>query len=485
MLYLIGAGASRCHLTKQAEDLLLSKTVVLQTERCYLSDLLRAADRHFTTCDDLYETAADFDELNADIAARLCSLAAAEDVVYALPGSLSGKAVCRTIAQKATEQDIALCALPGASFSQGALCASGLFFDVSPRTVFANELSEASLDPELPLVVEELADRLLCADAKLALTEYYPDDWQITLAVWQNDAYTCRQIPVEELDRLPDDCLSPETCLILPPLTFVQLQRRGFAQVAELIRILRAPGGCPWDREQTFTSLRQDVLEEAYEVAEAIDLLDEDKLCEELGDLLLQVVFLSVIAEEQSLFTLRDVTTDLCAKLVYRHPHVFGDAVAEDSAAVLVAWDKLKKIEKHQQTQTDVLRAVPKPLPALTRARKVQKKARDVGFDWNDPMDALQKLREETGEFEAELRNQNADAAFEEMGDLLFSAVNAARLAGIDPELALTRATEKFTDRFEQVEKTVLASGRKMEELSLKELDAVWDEVKSGKDWKG
>ena len=477
MLYLIGAGAALCHLTQKCWELLTAHPVMLQTRNCYLAPLLTERGIPFDSCDDLYEAAEDFDELNQAIAERLAARAKEEDLVYALPGAASGKAVCRVIAGRAKEAGIALSVFAGVSFAEAALAVSGLFFEVSPRTLYAAELPGAALDVTAPLVVQELSTPLIAADAKLALCEYYPDEWSVTLVSPDEGRYTARDLPLWTLDRLSPQCFAPETCLILSPPEFTELQRRGVAQVGELVRRLRAPGGCPWDREQTFESLRPDVLEEAYEVAEAIDLKDEDKLCEELGDLLLQVVFLSVIAEEHALFTLRDVTTGLCAKLVYRHPHVFGDAIAEDSAAVLAAWDKLKKAEKHQTTQTDVLRAVPKPLPALTRARKVQKKAKDVGFDWNDPLDALQKVKEETGEFEAELKAQSP-AAKEELGDLLFSVVNAARLAGLDPEDALNRATEKFIGRFERVEQAVLHMGKRMEDLSLAELDAIWERVK-------
>ena len=206
------------------------------------------------------------------------------------------------------------------------------------------------------------------------------------------------------------------------------------------------------------------------------DLDDDDKLCEELGDLLLQVGMLSCIAADQSRFTLRDVTTGLCAKLIYRHPHVFGDAVAADSAAVLKSWEQLKKAEKHQQTQGDVLRAVPRPLPALTRSAKVQKKAAQVGFDWDDALGALPKIHEEADEVRAELEAGRDPG--EELGDLLFSVVNVIRLAHGDAEGLMQKASDKFIRRFEAMENLIISDGKSLEDLTLGEMDVYWNRVK-------
>ncbi len=254
-------------------------------------------------------------------------------------------------------------------------------------------------------------------------------------------------------------------------------ERYTFEDLCDVMAILRAPGGCPWDMEQTHASIRQNFIDETYEAVEAIDLDDKTLLCEELGDVLMQVVFHAQIEEEQNGFAIEDVTTGVVEKLIYRHPHVFADTVADTSEEVLVNWDKLKAKEKHRDTVTETLESVPKPLPALMRAEKVGKKAAKVGFDFATAEDAAQKITEET----AELLAADEDTRMEELGDILFAVVNTARKYGISAEEALTRATDKFIRRFAKVEAGVLQDGKRMEELTLAELDTYWDAVKASK----
>lgn len=246
--------------------------------------------------------------------------------------------------------------------------------------------------------------------------------------------------------------------------------------LALIVAILRAPGGCPWDREQTHASIRPNMLEEAYEVCEAIDQNDPDHLKEELGDVLLQVALHAQMERETGSFTLDDVADGICKKLIFRHPHVFGDVHAENADQALDAWDAMKRVEKSQTTYTDTLRAVARALPALWRAEKVQKKAKKAGFDWPDAQGAVDKLSEEIGELQAAMAGQGD--VTEELGDLLFACVNVARFLAVDPEQALTQATDKFTDRFAQVEEKARAQGRDMKDMTLSQLDQLWEEAK-------
>lgn len=246
--------------------------------------------------------------------------------------------------------------------------------------------------------------------------------------------------------------------------------------LARIVSILRAPGGCPWDREQTHQSIRQNMLEEAYEACEAIDQADTDHLKEELGDVLLQVALHAQMEKESGSFTLDDVADGICKKLIFRHPHVFGDVHADDTNQALNTWDAMKRVEKSQATYTDTLQAVARSLPALWRAEKVQKKAKKAGFDWPDAQGAVDKLSEETGELKAAMAGQG-DVA-EELGDLLFACVNVSRFLGVDAEAALTAATDKFIRRFALVEEKAAAQGRDMKELFLSQLDALWDSAK-------
>ena len=245
----------------------------------------------------------------------------------------------------------------------------------------------------------------------------------------------------------------------------------------EIVRLLRAPGGCPWDREQTHESIRRNFLEEAYEVAEAIDERNPSHLREELGDVLLQVIFHTCIEEERGSFTLEDVSDAVSKKLIFRHPHVFSTDRVSDSDEVLQNWEELKRQEKGQKTHLQALESVARSLPGLWRAEKIQAKARKAGFDWPEVSGAMDKLREEVEELQGAISEQSN--VEEELGDLLFAAVNVSRFVACDAEQALSRACDKFTARFGAVEALATREGRDMAQMSLSELDKLWDQVKA------
>ncbi len=259
-------------------------------------------------------------------------------------------------------------------------------------------------------------------------------------------------------------------------IDFVKKESYDVSDLEQIVAILRAPGGCPWDAEQTHESTRRDFLEEAYEVIEAINEGDTEHLKEELGDVLLQVVFHAQMEKEAGHFDLNDAADGVCKKLIYRHPHVFAQVEVSGTGEVLENWDQLKRVEKHQQTHTDALNSVARSLPALWRAEKVQKKARKAGFDWDDPSGPMDKLQEELNELKAAVaEGSNIE---EELGDLLFAAVNLSRFVGVDCEQALTAATDKFIGRFAKVEELAAQQGRAMETMTLAELDELWDQAK-------
>ncbi len=254
---------------------------------------------------------------------------------------------------------------------------------------------------------------------------------------------------------------------------FQYMDRYTLEDLLRIMELLRSPGGCPWDRKQTHQSIRRNMLEEAYEAAEAIDQKDPEHLKEELGDVLLQVVFHARIAQEAGQFTFEDVVDGVCKKLVFRHPHVFGPVSAGDSARALTTWEEQKRAEKGQKTAGDTLDGVARSLPALMRAEKIQDKARKAGFDWPQAGPALDKLSEEVGELrQAAQEGSNVE---EELGDVLFAAVKAGRFLGLDSELALHAACEKFIGRFRRME---ALAGHPVEGLELPQLEELWRRAK-------
>lgn len=244
--------------------------------------------------------------------------------------------------------------------------------------------------------------------------------------------------------------------------------------LVQIVKLLRSEDGCPWDREQTHQSIRQNFIEETYEVCEAIDNSDVALLREELGDVLLQVVLHTQMEEELGNFNLQTVADEICKKLIVRHPHVFGDVAADTTSQVLKNWDDIKRKTKGQKTHSDAMDSVARSLPALMRAEKIQSKARKVGFDWEDASGAEDKVLEEI----RELKEADDKHRLEEAGDFLFAAVNLVRLHGVDSELALSRASDKFLRRFTAMEKCATERGLKLESLTLSEMDKLWEEVK-------
>nr|WP_297173711.1 nucleoside triphosphate pyrophosphohydrolase [uncultured Agathobaculum sp.] len=257
---------------------------------------------------------------------------------------------------------------------------------------------------------------------------------------------------------------------------FQQKEKYNFNDLLRIMEILRAPDGCMWDREQDHHSIRRNFIEETYEVCEAIDEQDTEHLKEELGDVLLQVVFHTQMEKEKGTFDIEDVADGICKKLIYRHPHIFGSVEVGSSEEILRNWDELKRREKHQESDTDTLKSVAKSLPGLIRAEKLQKKAAKVGFDWDGPQGALDKIGEELDEVSRAARG-DGDAE-EEIGDLLFAAVNAARHLKVDPERAIEKTCDKFIRRFADMEQQAGEENRALSDLSLTDLDTLWNKAK-------
>jgi MazG family protein len=256
------------------------------------------------------------------------------------------------------------------------------------------------------------------------------------------------------------------------------MSKRSFDELVALMTRLRAPGGCPWDRKQTLPDLKPYVIEEAYEVVDAIDQNDRRALAEELGDLLLQAVFIAEITREEGGLDIHDSVTAIHDKLVRRHPHVFGDVVANDAETVLTNWEKLKQDERKAENKS-VLSGVPQSMPALLKASRLTEKAARVGFDWRRTEDVFDKIDEELAELREAVANGDQDDIHEEIGDLLFTIANIARKVNVNPEEALQSTNRKFMRRFESMETNVRERGQNLDQLELEEMDRLWDEAKA------
>ena len=460
----LGPG-NREYLTLGAvEALKKAEKIILRTRvACDAADYLEEIGLSFETLDHLHEACEDFDELTDRAASYLLSQAERQPLCYAVFDASTDETV-RALAGRGE-----VCILPGVPLSAPLLAAVPGQEKIEIQT--ASSLEITSL--QNPLLILECDSRMLMGQCKLQLLEWYdPDQPVLFFPPSLSPRRSCLSIPLCELDRQKK---YDHTCAaLLPPLPLTERRKFDFYDLVRIMAILRGDQGCPWDREQDHHTLRKFLIEEAYETGAAIDEEDWDHVADELGDVLLQVVFQSNIGYSLGTFELSDVTTHICRKMIDRHRHIFGADHCDTAQDVLKNWEKIKKEERGYQTQSDVLRGVSQGLPPLVRAGKVQKKAADVGFDWPDPLDALNKVREETDEAEAEWRASSPDKLEAEIGDLLFSCTSFARLTGIDPEAALQKATEKFSSRFCAMEKAILQDGKRFEDLTLLEMDVYW-----------
>ncbi|MBR3383587.1 MAG: nucleoside triphosphate pyrophosphohydrolase [Clostridia bacterium] len=445
--------------------------------------------------DDLYESCGDFDELNRCIAGRLVEAAefisssgynetvpsdCKRFVVYVTLGRVNPDLLA-AIHDIADAGKVNVEVGPFISFAEAAYSDALSYGHLNGQEILtelpANRLVRIP-DTEALYAITEIDSPLTASDVKLTLSEYYPDEYEVYFALPAPDGscYEVKTRKLYEIDRM--SAYDAAAVLLVPPANELDLPRHSVEGLMQMMRRLRAPGGCPWDAEQTHESLKKSLLEECWEVIDAIDRNDPDDLCEELGDLLLQIAFHVVIEEEHAAFSLRDVATGITNKMIFRHPHVFGNVHVDNSDEVLVNWEVLKKQEKHQQTVASAMDSVPKSFPPLLRAYKIQKKAADVGFDWDSAEEALPKVHEEADEVMEAISEGDRAHIEDEIGDLFFAAVNVARLKKVDPDLALTAATDKFEKRFKLTEKLMLEDGKRFDDMTLAEMDEYWEKAK-------
>jgi len=508
VITLIGMGAGDVDtLTRGAERALREAAahhaagtgrLFVRTARHPVVDALREWGLSFEAFDPLYETLPDFDTVYSAIADRVLEAAGSQatdvPVALAVPGHpLFGEESVRRIRERAAADGIPMRIISSGSFVEAVLTAVGASLDEGCDVRDALTLQEtdvvdrdgrpgpARIDSARGLLLFQVFDAASASHAKLALMRDYPDDWEVALVrqAGVRDLEDVRRIPLFQLDRYPLDHL---TAVYVPPLP-PERRRSGFPSLVGIMARLRAPDGCPWDREQTPQSLKKYFIEETYEVIEAIDADNPALLCEELGDALLQVVFHAELAAEDGVFTIDDVTAGIVDKLVRRHPHVFGELAVADSAEVLRNWEKIKRdenTEKDADWRKSILDGIPNGLPALMRAAEVSKKVVKVGFEWECFEDVLAKLDEEITELKVELASDDPDQdnIAGELGDLLFTIVQVARWQKVDAEDALRSMLSRFSKRFRYIEQRALEQGRALTDMTLAEMDALWDEAK-------
>jgi tetrapyrrole methylase family protein / MazG family protein len=444
---------------------LAASCVVVQTDMCAV---LRKRAIDYETLDDLYETTENFDELAEQTSKRIVR----DGLLLIVLGEAYLNRIAVFTAKAAREAGGEVVVIP---FGDEALClamAAGVADGLGGVVIHTAASFMVAGDTDETLVIHEIDTRLAASELKLKLLRCYTDEHQAYIV---NHRKGIGQIiPVWALDAEP--YYGYYLSIVLPPVHLTGKKRYTFLDLVRIMDKLRGRGGCPWDAEQTHESLRRYLIEEGYEVLEAIDKGDIDALYDELGDVLLQVVFHAKIAQQCGEFDISDVTTAVCAKMISRHTHIFGKAVAETPDAVIENWDQIKRGEKGQSTQAEVLWDVPKSMPALMRSGKVQQKAARAGMDFKQPGDAADKLCEELSEVQS--AKPGSAALEEECGDLLFAAVNVARLSGIEPETALQRATDKFIRRFEVAERLAIDRNIDMRTCTVSQLDEIWNEAK-------
>ena len=427
--------------------------------------------------DELYENGESFDDVYTSITQKVLELGRrVEGVIYAVPGHpFVAETTCPEIARLAQAEGLPLRVVEGLSFLEPTFSALGL--DPFPRlTLFdALTLGQAHVPafaPDIPVLVAQIYSRLVASEVKSTLTGIYPDEHPVELI---HNAGTKEQmvetLALFEIDR--SEHIGLQSVLFVPSLG----EGTSLEAFQEIVAHLRAPNGCPWDKEQTHESLRKHMLEESYEAIAAIDSGDFSAMREEFGDLLLQVMLNSQIASEEGEFTFNDVVKGVYDKIIRRHPHVFGEVKVNGVDGVLVNWEKLKEGERKGEGKADkgILDGLPLALPALSQAQEYQDRAARVGFDWTEIDGVLDKVREEI----EEIKKAETDLELaSEIGDLFFAVVNLARWKKVDSESALRGTNMKFKKRFSHVEQGAKKAGKNLSDMKLEEMDGFWDEAK-------
>ncbi|MCK9217778.1 MAG: nucleoside triphosphate pyrophosphohydrolase [Firmicutes bacterium] len=467
-------------LTIKALNILKSaKCLVLRTEKHPLVDDLKLEGLSFHSCDDIYDSSDNFEEVYEKISDRIINMAKENDeVVYAVPGHpfVAEKSVQLIIGKS---KGIAELQIVSAMSFIDAVSAS-LRIDISKglKIIDGLRLGEQNPDMDCGNIITQVYSKIIASEIKLKLMDYYNDDQSICVLRVADGIEKLQWIKLYELDKI--EWVDYLTSIYIPKV----VDNKKFNTIDDLVsimKILRSDSGCPWDRRQDHQTLKPCLLEECYEALEAIEEEDIESMIEELGDVLLQIIFHAQIGKENGEFDINDIVTGLVNKLVTRHPHVFGETEASSESGALENWEASKRKEKKVKCYFDTLESIPKIMPSLTRSYKIQQKAALAGFDWDSVDGAMGKVDEELLELKEVYKSTKFDKIEEEIGDLLFAVVNVARFLNIQPELALRGTIEKFLYRFKFMEELSLSLGKNLDIMTLHEMDLLWDKAKTQK----
>lgn len=474
----LGSGDYKQLTLSAVEELKSADRLILRTEKHPTVDYIKSLGITFSTCDDIYDSSRTFEDTYQQISERVIDSCDENKVlVYAVPGHplVAEKSVELVLRNAKEGFDVEI--VPAVSFIDSILTALQIDPAYGLKIIDGLSLDVQKPDFLCGNIITQVYSRFVASEIKLKLMDLYQDDTEIYVvkAAGVKGLERIEKLPLYELDRI--DWVDYLTSVYIPPVK----DKAKFKTMDELVALmakLRGEGGCPWDREQTRESLKPYLLEETYEVLEAIEKNDIDLLVEELGDLLLQVVFHAQLAKEDGEFDINDIITGIVNKLIERHPHVFGDVIATSESGALKSWEASKRKLKGITTYTQTLIDIPAALPNLMRSYKVQQKAALVGFDWDHVDDAMAKVDEELVEVKEVYKSGNKHIIEEEIGDLLFAVVNVARFLKVQPELALRGTIDKFINRFRYIEETALQKGKKLDKMTLQEMDELWNEAK-------
>ncbi|MDE7453969.1 MAG: nucleoside triphosphate pyrophosphohydrolase [Clostridia bacterium] len=457
---LIGLGTDRYGLTKGGEKALKeADKIIARTANTRSFGAMEGYE--VQTLDKLFESCRNFDTLNKKLAKAVTDAAKEYSVCYCVDGAVCEDEACRIILAKHRDCEV----FEGASKSAHAANLARL---KSPQYTAVSAYDIQNLKSCAAAVVYDIDGYFIATQVKLVLSNLFGEEADCTF-IHGDEA---EKIKVYEIDRKKEYDYS--CAVAVEEGEFLKKERYDYADLEKMIKLLRAPDGCPWDRAQTNESIKSNVIEEAYELADAIERGDDYDMEEETGDVLLQAAFHAVMKEEQGAFNGADAITRLIKKLIFRHSHIFGSDKAKDDTEALGVWEKNKREEKSQKSYSDTVIAVPKNMPACMRAQKVGKRSSKCGMDFLSPVSASEKLAEEITELIDACVAEDKEAIFDEAGDVLYSAVNVCRLAGVDCEEALHAAVDKFINRFTVFEKLATADGEKIEDMDPSRWDYYW-----------